>query len=46
MSNWEEKNKGNALGSLIMAGRFGQWKYFWSDDCVLRGKYISENINL
>jgi len=26
---------------ILMAGRFGQWKYYWSDDCVLRGKRIS-----
>ena len=26
--------------SVYMAGRFGQWKYFWTDDCVLRGKYL------
>lgn len=32
-------------GHLVMAGRFGQWKYFWTDDCVLRGKQISHNIN-
>ncbi|OYU44407.1 MAG: hypothetical protein CFE44_13110 [Burkholderiales bacterium PBB4] len=31
-----------AFGPLIMAGRFGQWKYFWSDDCVLRGRQIGE----
>jgi len=24
--------------NLLMAGRFGQWKYFWTDDCVLRGR--------
>lgn len=28
--------------SIFMAGRFGQWKYFWTDDCVLRGKRIAE----
>lgn len=28
-------------GELIMAGRFAQWKYFWTDDCVLRGKQIT-----
>ena len=33
------------VGDLILAGRFGQWKYYWTDDCVLRGKYISEAIN-
>jgi protoporphyrinogen oxidase len=25
---------------LFMAGRFGQWKYFWSDDCVMRGREL------
>jgi len=30
------------LGDVILAGRFGQWKYYWSDDCVLRGKQIGE----
>ena len=34
------------LGDIILAGRFGQWKYYWTDDCILRGKYISEHINL
>jgi protoporphyrinogen oxidase len=29
---------------LVLAGRFGQWKYFWTDDCVLRGKKISEGM--
>lgn len=27
--------------SLFLAGRFAQWNYYWTDDCVLRGKYIS-----
>lgn len=27
---------------LAMAGRFGQWKYFWSDDCVLRGHRLAQ----
>lgn len=30
------------VGSIVMAGRFGQWKYFWTDDCVLRGRLIAE----
>ena len=28
------------LGSLILAGRYGQWKYHWTDDCVLRDEKI------
>lgn len=27
--------------SLRLAGRFGQWKYFWTDDCILRGIQLS-----
>lgn len=30
--------------SLFLAGRFGQWNYFWTDDCVMRGKYLGERI--
>ena len=45
MTNWTEKISTNQnLGDIILAGRFGQWKYYWTDDCVLRGKFISENI--
>jgi protoporphyrinogen oxidase len=29
--------------TLVMAGRFGQWKYFWTDDCVLRAKQLRES---
>jgi protoporphyrinogen oxidase len=29
-------------GSLMFAGRFAQWKYFWTDDCVLRGRQLAE----
>jgi hypothetical protein len=28
-------------GSLMLAGRFAQWKYFWTDDCVLRGRQLT-----
>jgi len=44
MTDWEHKLSNvneNELGDIIMAGRFGQWKYYWTDDCVLRGKYIA-----
>jgi hypothetical protein len=29
-------------GQIVMAGRFAQWKYFWTDDCVLRGRQMEE----
>lgn len=43
MTEWNSK-KGEKSNSneIIMAGRFGQWKYYWTDDCVLRGKFIKE----
>ena len=41
MTDWNTKPM-QRLGDIILAGRFAQWKYFWTDDCVLRGKYISE----
>jgi protoporphyrinogen oxidase len=41
-TDWTKANQPND-GDLMLAGRFGQWKYYWTDDCVLRGKAISEN---
>jgi protoporphyrinogen oxidase len=29
-------------GDLSFAGRFGQWKYAWTDDCILRGMALAE----
>lgn len=39
MTNWN-KAKNLTKGSIALAGRYGQWKYFWTDDCVLRGKQL------
>jgi len=45
MTDWDERDQdSNLLGDIFLAGRFGQWKYFWSDDCVLRGRYLGERI--
>jgi len=44
MTDWEKKQP-TILGDIILAGRFAQWKYFWTDDCVMRAKFISENLN-
>ncbi|MFQ6601593.1 protoporphyrinogen/coproporphyrinogen oxidase [Flavobacterium sp. C3NV] len=45
-TDWSKKEVMiNKFGDIILAGRFGQWKYYWTDDCILRGKYIAENIN-
>ncbi|GAB4244260.1 MAG: NAD(P)/FAD-dependent oxidoreductase [Candidatus Methylacidiphilales bacterium] len=40
-TDWSSEQPGAKAGPLMFAGRFGQWRYFWSDDCVLRGKQIS-----
>ena len=45
-TNWDQKLGVNLkLGSIILAGRYGQWKYYWTDDCVLRGKIISNSLS-
>lgn len=41
MTNWDNA-KNVSFGDIVLAGRFGQWKYFWTDDCILRGKVISD----
>lgn len=44
MTNWDLKlDSSQKLGEIILAGRFGQWKYFWTDDCVLRGLFIKNS---
>ena len=45
MTSWVEGNH-SSKGSLILAGRFGEWKYYWTDDCVLRGLFISRCADL
>jgi len=37
ITNWDIRNE-SGIGDVVLVGRFGQWKYFWSDDCVLRLK--------
>lgn len=44
-TDWDKKFeniKNNQNSSIWLAGRFGQWKYYWTDDCVLRGKFIAD----
>ncbi|MGI4743434.1 MAG: protoporphyrinogen/coproporphyrinogen oxidase [Janthinobacterium lividum] len=47
-SEWDAKVKDSPIknnrAQLFLAGRFGQWKYYWTDDCVLRGKFLSQII--
>jgi protoporphyrinogen oxidase len=39
MTDWNKKED-IKLGAINLAGRFAQWKYYWTDDCVLRGKFL------
>lgn len=44
MTDWEKMDKMEKLdsnASLILLGRFGEWKYYWSDDSVLAGKWLA-----
>ncbi|WP_026903752.1 protoporphyrinogen/coproporphyrinogen oxidase [Pedobacter glucosidilyticus] len=39
MTNWTNY-KAPKEADLYIAGRFAEWKYYWTDDCILRGKNI------
>ncbi|MFC1681709.1 protoporphyrinogen/coproporphyrinogen oxidase [Pseudomonadota bacterium] len=39
MTQWTQTTNLNT-GWLTLAGRFAQWKYYWTDDCVLRGRAL------
>jgi protoporphyrinogen oxidase len=43
MTNWDSFASPK-FGKIILAGRFAQWKYYWTDDCILRGMEIAKNI--
>jgi len=42
LTDWTQ-NPAKKEGSLILVGRFGEWKYYWSDDCLLAGKLVGPN---
>ena len=41
MTDWSNCYRFSSQPDLALAGRYAQWKYFWSDDCILRGEQIS-----
>jgi len=41
LTDWT-KFKRTTRGDLCLLGRFGEWKYYWSDDCVMAGKMLFE----
>lgn len=43
VDDWNKCQNPN-IGNIINVGRFAQWKYFWTDDCVLRAKDISKRL--
>ena len=42
MTDWQNAYSFDRQPQLALAGRFGQWKYFWSDDCIIRGMQLSQ----
>ena len=41
MTDWNSYTPSNE-GTLHLAGRFAEWKAYWTDDCVLRGQNIKK----
>lgn len=41
LTDWDKHSK--PKGTLFLLGRFGEWKYYWSDDCIMAGK-LYENL--
>lgn len=39
-TDWETVSK-RPFGRVALVGRFAQWKYFWTDDCVLSAERLS-----
>jgi len=42
MTDWGTY-KNNGKGTIHLAGRFAEWKYYWTDDCILRGQSLKTN---
>jgi protoporphyrinogen oxidase len=48
MTDWNNQKSivsDSKNASVYLAGRYAQWKYFWTDDCILRGKFIGDHLN-
>jgi protoporphyrinogen oxidase len=41
MTDWANPFPFSSQPNLVLAGRFAQWKYYWTDDCILRGQQIA-----
>ena len=45
-TDWDRK-LADAAGTdqrIVLAGRYAQWKYYWTDDCVLRGVEVAARL--
>jgi protoporphyrinogen oxidase len=42
MTDWDTY-KNSRKGTIHLAGRFAEWKYYWTDDCILRGQSLKTN---
>ena len=45
-TDWDAKiEAASATGQrIVLAGRYAQWKYYWTDDCVLRGVEVAKRL--
>jgi protoporphyrinogen oxidase len=44
MTEWDKKLVDPVVrrrSGVVLAGRYAQWKYYWTDDCVLRGRWLA-----
>jgi len=45
LTSWGDAAKESTRsGPLAFAGRYAQWKYFWTDDCILRGRALARTV--
>lgn len=44
MTNWDDFRE-QAGSSIFLAGRYSEWKYYWTDDCILRGASLKNSIS-
>ena len=40
MTDWHSASS-LSLAKINLAGRFAQWKYYWTDDCILRARQLA-----
>ena len=43
MTDWKKACSFSCQPDFALAGRFAQWKYYWTDDCILRGIQLASN---